>query len=172
MTETMNQGESGSTGRDLAVTTVVVADLAREVVAEVAPAELEYLVLVTAARNSGKGYRSKSLRGTGGSVGSGAPDPTVVAAIVYPLLTGTIAQVLGASVFAKLQGRRWWRRKRDLPPRTRVTLDQAHLAEVRDACVRHGITLGLSEARATLLAEAVDGVLRRGIDEGDDDARR
>jgi hypothetical protein len=87
--------------------------------------------------------------------------PWVLADLVYPLLAGTFAQVLGASAFARLQRRRWWRRKRAVVPSALITLNLEQIERARAACIAHGMTLGLSEAEATMLADAVHGALRR-----------
>ncbi|MBB5960668.1 hypothetical protein FHS29_007296 [Saccharothrix tamanrassetensis] len=143
---------------------VMVADLARQVVDLVAPEQLEYFGLVTESWESGKVPR-RPRSWTGGTVGSGV-DPSVLADIVYPLLAGTIAQVLGATTFAGLQRRRWWRRKRRAVPSTRITLTSEQVDQARTACIAHGMTLGLNESEATMLADAVHGALRRSADGG------
>jgi len=141
---------------------VTIADLARHVVGEVEPAQLDYLELVTDSWERGAAPR-RTRAWTGGTVGSGV-QPWVLADLVYPLLAGTFAQVLGAAAFARLQRRRWWRRKRVVPSAT-ITLTPEQIERARAACVAHGMTLGLSEAEATLLADAVHGALRRAGEE-------
>ncbi|WP_246018919.1 hypothetical protein [Saccharothrix australiensis] len=143
--------------------TATIADLARHVVRAVEPEQADYLELVTASWESGAGSR-RTPAWTGGTVGSGV-QPAVLADLVYPLLAGTFAQVLGASAFAALQRRRWWRRKRAVVPSTRITLTAEQVERARAAVVAHGMTLGLSEAEATMLADAVHGALRRADDE-------
>lgn len=140
---------------------MTIADLARLVVGEVEPGQLDYLELVTDAWESGATPR-RAWAWTGGTVGSGV-QPWVLADLVYPLLAGTFAQVLGAAAFARLQRRRWWWRKRVVPSAP-ITLTSEQIERARAACVAHGMTLGLSEAEATLLADAVHGALRR-VDE-------
>jgi hypothetical protein len=138
---------------------VTIADLARHVVGEVGPAQLDYLELVTESWERGAAPR-RARSWTGGTVGSGV-QPWVLADLVYPLLAGTFAQVLGAAAFARLQRRRWWRRRRAVAPPEPVTLTLEQIERARAACVAHGMTLGLSEAEATMLADAVHGALRR-----------
>jgi hypothetical protein len=135
----------------------MIADLARHVVGEVEPGQLDYLELVTDSWESGAAPRRAWA---GGTVGSGV-QPWVLADLVYPLLAGTFAQVLGASAFARLQRRRWWRRKRAVVPSALITLNLEQIERARAACIAHGMTLGLSEAEATMLADAVHGALRR-----------
>lgn len=158
-------------GSELGVTsadglTIVLADLAQSVVAAQAPEQVELLAAVTARWESGEVPGRRRWGWTGGSVGSGI-EPVVLSNLIYPLLTGTLAQVLGS---AAVEGwrRRWWRHRRrgsDLPsvPRVQVTLDVDQIEAVRVASVAHGMALGLSEARATILADAVHGVLCRAL---------
>lgn len=142
---------------------MTIADLARHVVGEVEPTQLDYLELVTADRE-GRGAPRGSRTWNGGTVGSGV-QPWVLADLVYPLLAGTFAQVLGAAAFARLQRRRWWRRKRAVVPSARIVLTPEQVERARAACIAHGMTLGLSESEATMLADAVHGALRRAGDE-------
>ncbi|MBP2337389.1 hypothetical protein JOF41_003567 [Saccharothrix coeruleofusca] len=153
MTETPHPGEVGSSGKP-----VTIADLARRIVAEVEPEQVDYLALVTASWERGAPPRG-SRSWTGGTVGSGV-QPWVLADLVYPLLAGTLAQVLGASAFARLQRRRWWR-KRAVVPSAQITLTPEQVERARAACIAHGMTLGLSESEATMLADAVHGALHR-----------
>ncbi|WP_328615205.1 hypothetical protein OHS18_47125 [Amycolatopsis sp. NBC_00355] len=139
------------------------ADLAREVVAEVAPQQLPYLALVTAEWTKGKDPRKPSTGWSGGEVRFGGQGFSALGDVILPLLTGTAAQVLGAAGFAGLQRRRWWRRR---PRPAQLVLDVDRIGEIRDACLEHGVTLGLNTAEATLLSDAVLGVLRRAADGG------
>jgi hypothetical protein len=141
---------------------VTIAELARHVVGEVEPEQLDYLELVTASWENGTAP-GRPPTWTGGTVGSGV-QPWVLAELVYPLLAGTFAQVLGAAAFARLQRRRWWRRKRGVVPSASIALTAEQIARARAACVAHGMTLGLSEAEATMLADAVYGALRAAAD--------
>lgn len=154
MTETPRPDNVRSSGEP-----VTIADLARQVVAEAEPAQSDYLELVTAAWERGT-PPNRARSWTGGTVGSGV-QPWVLADLVYPLLAGTLAQVLGASAFARLQRRRWWRRKRAIAPSAVLTLTSEQVERARAACIAHGMTLGLSESEATMLADAVHGALRR-----------
>ncbi|QKV73754.1 hypothetical protein [Amycolatopsis sp. Hca4] len=139
---------------------IAFADLARDVVAEVAPDQLPYFALVTAEWAAGKDPRRPGGTWSGGEIGSGGAF-SVLGDVILPLLTGTAAQVLGAAGFAGLQRRRWRRRR---PRPAHLVLDVSRIGEIRDACVLHGRTLGLNEAEATLLADAVQAVLRRTAD--------
>lgn len=154
---------AGPSGR----VTVTIADLARDVVSVSAPEQVELLAVVTARWEAGFGPGSRRRGWLGGSVGSGI-DPLLTSEIIYPLLTGTLAQVLGTAAVAGWRWR-WWRHRRpaDVPtvPAVRVTLDAGQLEAVRAACIAHGRSLGLSKARAVLLADAVYGVLRQAMDD-------
>ncbi|MEV6648812.1 hypothetical protein [Amycolatopsis sp. NPDC051371] len=144
--------------------TVELADLAREVVAEVAPDQLPYFALVTAEWTAGKEPRKPAGAWSGGEIGLGTDLP-LLSNIIFTVLTGTAGQVLGAAGFAGLQRRRWWRRRRTARP-AQLVLDVDRIDEIRDACIVHAQTLGLNEAEATLLSDAVHGVLRRAADGG------
>ncbi|MFC5094407.1 hypothetical protein [Amycolatopsis plumensis] len=122
---------------------------------------MPYLALVTAEWAAGKDSRKPAGAWTGGEVGLGGTDPSVLSDIIYPLLTGTAAQVLGAAGFAGLQRRRWWRRRSRTTKPAQLALDVDRIDEVRGVCLVHGQTLGLNEAEAALLADAVEAALRR-----------
>lgn len=154
--------------------TILLADLARDVVATVAPEELELFAMVNERWEAGvvPGRRRRPL---GGSIGSGI-STALTSELIYPLLTGALSPVLGGAVVAGWRRqRRWWQRRRPKPqpglPPVTVTLEAGQLEAVREACLSYGATLGLSKAKATVLAEAVYGVLRQAADTGDDDAK-
>ncbi|MBM7773889.1 hypothetical protein JOD54_004093 [Actinokineospora baliensis] len=145
-----------------APTTVALSHLAQRIVTEVAPDQGDYLQAVTAALETG----DRRARLLGGAVGSGV-EPTVLADLIYPLLTGTVAQVLGAAGFAAVQRRKRWRRKNKGGPRpsTTISITAAQIAPMREACLAHGQVLGLSPEEATLLADALERALLRSQDE-------
>ena len=146
--------------------TIALGDLARDIVTVTAPEQAELLELVTAQWERGVVPRSRRSGWLGGSVGSGI-DPTLTGEIIYPLLTGALAPVLGSAAVAGWR-RRWWRRRRPeqkpAVPAVRVTVESGQLEAVHAACLVHGRTLGLSAARALLLADAVCGSLGRAMD--------
>lgn len=151
---------TGAAGQDAAGRlTIAVADLAHDVVAATVPEQLELLTAVTVAWEAGKVPGRRRWGWTGGSVEFGV-DPTVTTLIIYPLLTGTLGQVLGT---AAVNVRRR-RRQRDVRA-AQVTLDARQIEMLRSACVSYGVTLGLSKAKATVLAEAIYGVLCRALAE-------
>jgi hypothetical protein len=142
------------------------ADVAEGVIRAIAPDQLGLLAAVTAEWDAGRAPGRRRWGWLGGSIGSGI-EPAVLTDVIYPLLTGTFAQVLGTAAISGWQQRRWWRRRgRRLlsAPRAQVTLDVGQLDAVRAACVAHGMTLGLSKAKATVLADALQGVLRQAAD--------
>jgi hypothetical protein len=94
----------------------------------------------------------------GGSVGSGFVH-TATAEVIYPLLSGAFSQVLGTAAVAGWRRRRWRRRAAVPLPLVRVTLERDRLEELHAACVGHGVALGLSRAKATVLADAINGQL-------------
>jgi hypothetical protein len=140
-------------------------DLAEAMVAAAAPQELELLPSVTAAWQSGELGRRTGGRWTGGSVGSGL-SPDVLTDIVYPLLTGTFAEVLGATATS------WWSRRRARRRRTPpapVSINLAQAEELRLACYAHAVTAGMSKPRARLVSDAMYGCLLRSQARGETD---
>lgn len=134
--------ESGNTSAGRL--TIMLADLALSVVAGEAPEQVELLAEVTARWEAGYAPGRWCWGWMSGSVDFGI-DPTVLSDLIYPLLVGTFAQVLGE---VTLTG--WKRRRRRSGlrsvPRAQVTLGADQIEEVLAACTAHGMTLGLSEA--------------------------
>jgi hypothetical protein len=140
-------------------------DLARRVVAAVAPAELELLPEVTAAWLAGDLARRGEGQWLAGSIGFGL-DPNLTTLIVYPVLTGAFSQVIGGVAVTgwhRLRGRlRPGRRAAALPP-PQLPPVTAELAErVRAACVERAEAAGVPGPRARLIADAVYAALLRG----------
>ena len=146
---------------------VTFLDLAAEVVGLVAPQELELLPEVTAAWLDGRAAQSRMRGQLGGSVGFGV-GPDLLSAVVYPILTGAFAQVLGTAVL-DWRARRGWmgRRRASQPAVPTIRADQA--AAVRAACLDRALAMGLSQRRAALLADAVYGRLLSGPSSADGD---
>jgi hypothetical protein len=166
MAEAVGLSEPGSAGDEPGGgrVTMSLADLAEGVISAAVPGQRELLASVTASWRAGD-TRGRRRRGwMGGSVGFGA-DPWVTSEIIYPLLTGTLAQVLGTASAAG--SRRWWRRPKPRHARTagamRVDIGADQVGLIRSACISHGITLGLPEPEAALLADALAGVLWRAL---------
>jgi hypothetical protein len=136
-------------GRELALT---YPELARLAVETAAPEELELLPDATAAWYDGKGRGGRPGRWTGGAVEFGL-DSALLVEVVFPLLTGTMAEVLGERVTA-----RWFARKRRRAPQVpALTLEQAQ--RVRQECLTQALNAGLKPHRAALVADAVSGAL-------------
>jgi hypothetical protein len=138
--------------------------LARAVIAEAAPAELELFDDVTAAWERGDLAGTAGARdgGHGGIVGLGLTSPVLVD-VVYPLLTGTIAQILGAAAAGPLRrlGRhlRWGRRRRPDPVVPAELFARAEQA--REICLAQALAAGVPKRKAELIAKALYAALVR-----------
>jgi hypothetical protein len=140
---------------------VSVPDLAAAALGAVAPAEVELLPDVTAAWQRGDLSRSTSGQWLGGSVGFGL-DPQLTVMVIYPILTGALAQVMGES--AVTGWRRLWQRVRRRGNQRPVELPDSAVAEaerLRDACLTQALAAGVPDDRAHLIADAVYGRLVR-----------
>jgi hypothetical protein len=143
--------------------TVVLADLARSVIEATDPQQLELFAEVTDRWAAGFAPGTRGGR-LSGSIGSGI-SAVLTSELIYPLLIGTLSPVLGNAVQTGWR-RRWWRRAKPVPDvrSVVVTLDAGQFEAVKAACVSYGMALGLSKAKATVLAEAVYGALRQAAD--------
>jgi hypothetical protein len=140
---------------------VTVSDLAEAAVTAVAPAEAELLSEVTSAWMRGDLSGSRAGRWMGGSVGFGL-DPQLTVMLIYPILTGAVAQVLGDG--ARSGWQRLWARLRRRRERPTVELPDSLFSRaerVRDACLEQARAAGVPEDRAALIADAVYGRLVR-----------
>lgn len=141
---------------------ISLAEMAEAVISEAAPDQRELLGPVTASWRAGK-VPGGSWAWLGGSVGSGVTSAVAVD-IIYPLLSGTLAQVLGTAVIA---GSQRWRRPKGRHarriPDTRVRVGADQVTQIRSACLSHGRALGLTEAESKVLADALEGVLQRSL---------
>ena len=144
-----------------------VSDLAAAAVDAAAPDEAELLPEVTSAWLRGDLSGSRTGTSLGGSVGFGL-DPQLTVMLIYPILTGALAQVLGDG--AVTGWRRFWRRLRRRGEPRPVELPDAAIAQaerVRAACLEHARAAGVNEERAVLIADAVFGrLVRAGADRG------
>jgi hypothetical protein len=156
--------------------TVSVADLTdvvRHVVRVLAPEELEAVDAVADAWLSDQRGNRRSRGAPGGTVGFGV-EAVLLSQLLFPIVAGAIGDVLGT--IALEPGR--LKRKKSKPaaapntadpgeaseaagagPAVRLTKEQAE--NLRAACERHALALGLSSARADLLADSVLGSLSR-----------
>lgn len=138
--------------------TFVLATAARSAVERIAPEELAFLDDVLAAWERRDPTRRR--RSAAGTVGLGI-DVTLVAETVLAVLSGAAAEVLGAVATDAWQRRprQWGGARTEAVPASRrnlpLTDDQAD--RLREACRRHGRTLGLSAEESDLLADAVHG---------------
>src|SRR5690349_14999327 len=82
--------------------TVTMADIARQVVTELEPAQLPLLDGVERRNSHG---RRRNGGWSGGAVGIGV-DPLVLSEVIFPVLTGAMAQITGTAAGS------WWQRQR------------------------------------------------------------
>ncbi|WBB53372.1 hypothetical protein [Verrucosispora sp. WMMD573] len=141
--------------------------LAREVSGRIAPEESGIFDQVATAWRAGSAQR----RAPGGGVGFGIED-ALVSAIVIEVVAASILDVLrlGATT-VRSRWRRWRARDRRRPAAKdldraalpaidgRVVLTAAQLAGLRAVARGHAMTLGLDEAAADLLADALVGAV-------------
>jgi hypothetical protein len=139
--------------------TVTMADIARQVVAELQPAQLPLLDDIE-RRNAHSARRDGSW--SGGAVGIGV-DPVVLSEVIFPVLTGAMAQITGTAAGSWWQRQRQRRRRKSaaLTPTTVLTISTAQLEQIKIECVRNARALGLPPAKAQALGDAVLGVLSR-----------
>jgi hypothetical protein len=135
--------------------------LARAIVAEASPAELEVFDLLA------EGYREdlRSSRRGDGALGFGA-DVVTAAVAAVPVASAVVALLQAAAQDALKEGgvaaakalvRRWSHAGREPDARTAVPADV--VARARDAAVAQAQLLGLTPERSALLGNAVAGVL-------------
>ncbi|WFE48211.1 hypothetical protein [Verrucosispora sp. WMMD1129] len=141
--------------------------LAREVSGRIAPEESGIFDQVATVWRAGLAQR----RAPGGGVGFGIED-ALVSAIVIEVVAASILDVLrlGAST-VRSRWRRWRVRGRRRPSASeldraalpavdgRVVLTAAQVARLRSVARGHAMTLGLDEATADLLADALVGAV-------------
>ncbi|MFC1435605.1 hypothetical protein ACEZDB_33700 [Streptacidiphilus sp. N1-3] len=169
MTQSQDTRDSDGGAAPAGPATLLLADLARAVIASAAPEQLELLERIPARWTDGGGSGRGRRGWAGGSVSSGI-DPAVLSEIVYPLLTGAFAQVLGTAALTGWQQRRTLRRlgrrSTDTPvAQVQLNLDAAQADRLRAACLAHGETLGLTAAEAGMLADALYGALRQTLND-------
>ena len=154
------RAETGQGGASVS-RVVMVTELVEVVLAAVAPDELELLPEVTAAWRAGDLAGVKGGKWLGGSVGFGV-DPGLTVMVIYPIITGAMSQLIGTAAtsgWQRLVNR--LRRRRPKPPMvlSSTVLDKAE--QMRAVCFSQALAVGLPEARATLIADAVYGYLMR-----------
>ncbi|MER7456029.1 hypothetical protein [Micromonospora sp. NPDC126480] len=152
----------------------VVVRLAREVSEQLAPEESGVFDEVAAAWRAGH----SAGRAPGGAVGFGIEE-ALVSAVVIEVVAGSLRDLLGLGAAAvRSRWRRWRRRDRTGPELAgaavpavdgRIVLTAAQVARLRELSRRHAITLGLDEATADLLADALVGAVHMPDTPPDDD---
>ena len=174
--------EGGATGA-LPVSRAWVAEVAREVIRQLAPEELAVFDAMADRWLSGEAPRRRPGRRPGAAVGFGI-DAVLLSELVFPILTVAVGEVLGTAAVERIRLRRRPSRSRAEPQVTppeastgttstgttgagtvgerpgevvKLTGQQTH--DLHDACRRHAMTLGLPPDTALLLADAVVGAL-------------
>jgi hypothetical protein len=169
------------------VSRVWIAGVAREVIRQLAPEELEEPAVFDAMADgwlSGEMPRPRPRRRPGAAVGFGI-DAVLLSELVFPILTGAVGEVLGTAAVERIRSRRRTARS---PADQLVTAPEVstsstgasstgastagaspgevvqptgqQMHDLHDACRRHAMTLGLPPDTAVLLADAVVGALR------------
>lgn len=152
----------GSDGRPV----LTFPQLARDVIVEVAPGELEPLAEVTQRWLSGRTVKAGSGGWLGGSIGSGLT-PDLVSTVIYPILTGAFAPLLGSAMtgfWRRLRRRIVRRGRRRHPVPSRVPpLRPDQLEAVRDAILDSALRTGMSRKKAEAISDAAYGSLVRSL---------
>jgi hypothetical protein len=130
-------------------------ELARLAVVSAAPDELELLPDATRAWLDGARSGGRTGEWTGGSIGFGL-DPSVLVEVVFAILTGTIAEVMGDAVTRR---RFWGRRRRREPSAPVPALTPEQARQVREVCLVQALNAGVKPSKAALMADAVSGAL-------------
>jgi hypothetical protein len=157
MLEDEQTGQAGGDAGSLSAEQVV--EIARAVVRELEPEELPVFDGVADAWRRDGRKRGRLVKAPGASVGFGL-EAVLLSQLVFPIIAAAAGEVLGGISEDRLQARR--RRSarhddaKDIKP-SAVTGPQA--LALHDACQRHARALGMSAARAALLADAVVGSL-------------
>ncbi|WP_199509404.1 hypothetical protein [Nucisporomicrobium flavum] len=154
----MNNSESVSAP----LSTFSLAVATRSAVERLAPQELEFLDDALSAWERQDLPRRRDRSAAAGTVGLGV-DIALVTETVLAVLTGAATEVLGTVATDAWQRRPRWRRRTrggGVPAaHQRLALTAGQADRLREACRRHGQTLGLSAEQADLLADAVHGAI-------------
>lgn len=152
-----------------------VTEVARDVIRQLAPEELAVFDSVAESWLA-DGGRQRPGKSPGASVGFGIEE-VLLTELTFPIIAAAVGEVLGNFAEERVRGRvkRWERRQADAATvqadgtgaaksesaaRDVLTGEQARA--MRDACERHARTLGMSAAKAKVLADAVLGSLTYG----------
>jgi hypothetical protein len=146
-----------------------VIQVVRRVVGQLEPEQLESVDPVAKAWLSGDlDKRRLRLSGGGGGVGAGVEE-YLLAELLFPIVSGAFGNVLG-TVAVEPKRFKWKKQQPPLPAATEgeaagasalppLTGEQAE--ELRAACVQHARAMGMSAARAAVLADAIIGSMTR-----------
>jgi hypothetical protein len=151
---------------------VQVTEVVRDVIRQLAPEELPVFDSVANAWLADSRRRQRSGKSPGATVGFGV-ETLLLTQLAFPIITGALGAVLGDVAEDRVRVRRLIKRRAaeaggkpagadtgktsESPARDVLTSQQAQA--VGDACERHARTLGMSSAKAKLLADAVLGSL-------------
>lgn len=171
--------ENQTSARSLSA--VQVTEVVRDVIRQLAPEELPVFDSLADAWLADSRRRRRPGKSPGATVGFGV-ETLLLTQLAFPIITGALGEVLGdvAEDRVRIRIRRRASRRGtradgkpaeadagkniESPARDVLTSQQARA--VGDACERHARTLGMSSAKAKLLADAVLGsvIPRRGGD--------
>jgi len=167
--------ESQTSARSLSAAQVT--EVVRDVIRQLAPEELPVFGSVADAWLADGRRQRRSGKSPGATVGFGV-ETLLVSQLAFPIITAALGEVLGdvAEERVRIRIRRRAGRRAtkadgepagpgagkgsESPARDVLTSQQARA--VGDACERHARTLGMSPAKAKLLADAVLGSLNPG----------
>jgi hypothetical protein len=149
-----------------------VVDLARAVVRDLEPEELPVFDAVADAWLRDGLKRRRLVKAPGASAGFGI-EAVLLSQLVFPIIAAAVGEVLGDITRERLRARRRSAHHGDAKEVKPADTDSARAREniahrvvthqqalaLHDACQRHARTLGMSPARAALLADAVAGSL-------------
>jgi hypothetical protein len=148
-----------------------VVEVARAVVRDLEPEELPVFDGVADAWLRDGLKRGRLAKAPGASVGFGV-EAVLLSELVFPIIVAAVGEVLGGIAEDRLRARRSARRgdAKEVKPAATVmaragenaahdAVNRQQALALHDACQRHAETLGMSPARAALLADAVVGSL-------------
>jgi hypothetical protein len=166
----MTNDQHGSVAPGAPVTATQVIEAAREVVRQLEPEELVVFDATAEAWLAGDLQRRGRQREPGAAVGFGI-EAVLLSELVFPIIAGAMSQVLGTAVTPVAERLRF-RRHKDRQAAAgsaaespggngdqAAVLTAGQLRDVHDACQRDAAAMGLTPARAALLADAVVGTL-------------
>lgn len=153
-----------------------VTEVARDVIRQLAPEELAVFDNVAKAWLA-DGGRQRAGKSPGASVGFGVEE-VLLTELTFPIIAAAVGEVLGNVAEERIWDRikRWAGRRaaaatvqadgigaaKSSEPAARDVLTGQQALAVRDACERQARTLGMSAAKAKVLANAVLGSLTYG----------